>query len=212
MIRHPLQIVSLFIVASLVWALAAYGQTVEAAQALTRFTARISLFVFALVFAASALHILLHSDFTRELLRHQRQWGLAFAYSHTIHLFAILLFFRLSGNSPPVLSLIFGGMGYVLLYVLAFTSNNEAVKRLGATNWKRLHKIGVFYLWFIFFLTYLKRLLPDRVDAPRPGGTKTEFVIGFMILVALLALRIAAFVAAKTGKKSKTLSESEVIP
>jgi DMSO/TMAO reductase YedYZ heme-binding membrane subunit len=211
LIRYPLPIVTLFMVVSLVWAIMVYGQSVEAAQAITRFTARISLFVFAWVFTASALHKLLGSDFTAELLRNRRQWGIAFAYSHTIHLFAILLFFRLSGNPPPVLSLIFGGMGYVLLYALAFTSNDGAVKRLGAKNWKRLHKTGVYYLWFIFFLTYLKRLMPDRVEAPRPGGTKMEFVIGFVILLAILVIRITATVVAKTDKKSKTLTESEVI-
>jgi sulfoxide reductase heme-binding subunit YedZ len=210
-IRYPFQIVTLIIVVSLVWAIVAYGQTVDAAQAMTRFTARISLLIFSLVFAASALHKLFRSDFTAELLRNRRQWGVSFAFSHTVHLLAIITFFRLSGNPPPLLSVIFGGLGYVLLYACAFTSNDASVKKLGAKNWKRLHKTTVFYLWFIFFLTYLKRLLPDKIDAPKPGGTKIEFVIGFLLLLAILSIRIAAAVSARAGKKSQALTEPEVI-
>jgi methionine sulfoxide reductase heme-binding subunit len=211
LIRHPFQIVTLVIILSLVWAIVAHGQTVDAAQAMVRFTARISLFVFSLIFAASSLHKFFRNQYTTELLRNRRQWGISLAYSHTIHLLAIIIFFRLSGNPPPVLSLIFGGLGYVLLYAMAATSNDWSVKKLGAKNWQRLHKIGSSYLWFIFFLTYLKRLLPASVDAPKPGGTKAEFVVGFLVLLGLLALRIAVIVSTKAAKKSKTLSQPEVI-
>ena len=92
LIRYPFQIVTLVIVTSLVWAIVAHGQTVEAVQAMVRFTARISLFVFSLIFAASSLHKLFRNEFTIELLKNRRQWGISLAYSHTIHLLAIIIF------------------------------------------------------------------------------------------------------------------------
>lgn len=209
--RYPFQIVTVLIIASLVWAIFAYGQTVEASQAMVRFTARISLFIFVLIFSASSLHKLFRSEFTAALLKNRRQFGLSFAYSHTVHLFTIIFFFKLSGNQAPMLTLIFGGLAYLLMYAMAFTSNDWSVRKLGAKNWKLLHKIGVFYLWFIFFITYLRRVLPSPADAPKPGGTKTEFVIGFIIIFALLGLRIAATISAKANRQSKVAAEREAI-
>jgi methionine sulfoxide reductase heme-binding subunit len=211
LLRYPFQIVTLLLIVSLIWAVLAYGQTVEAVQAMVRFTARISLFIFSLVFVASSLHRIFPGDFTAALLKNRRQFGVSFAYSHTLHLLSIIIFFSLSADQPPLLSLIFGGLGYLLIYVMAFTSNNWSVKKLGAKNWKMLHKIGGFYIWSIFFLTYLGRILPGNVDEPKSGGTKTEFVIAFLVVLAILALRIAAAVSAKASQPAKVAVDGKVI-
>jgi methionine sulfoxide reductase heme-binding subunit len=202
-LRYPFQLVTILLVVALAWAIFQYGQTVEAAQAMVRFTARISLFIFALVFSASSLHRLLRSDFTAALLKNRRLFGVSFAFSHTVHLLAIIIFFRLSGEQAPKLTLIFGGLAYLLMYAMAITSNDWSVRKLGARNWKRLHKLGVFYLWSIFFITYLRRILPNKVEEPRPGGTKSEFIIAFLVVLAILAVRIAAAVSARAGRQVK---------
>jgi DMSO/TMAO reductase YedYZ heme-binding membrane subunit len=207
LLRHPLQIVTVFVVVSFTWAMFSYGQTVEASQAMARFTARISLFIFALTFAASSLHKLFRSDFTTELLKNRRFFGIGFAYSHTVHLLAIALFFKLSGTQPPWLSVIFGGLAYLLMYAMAFTSNDASVKKLGAKNWKILHKIGIHYLWFIFFFSYLKRFLPSPANAPKPGGSKIEFVIAFIVVLTIMLVRITAAVTSKTGKQAAAVTE-----
>jgi methionine sulfoxide reductase heme-binding subunit len=211
LLRHPFQIVTILLLLALIWAVLSYGQTVEAVQAMVRFTARISLFIFSLVFAASSLHRLFRSDFTAALLKNRRQFGVSFAYSHTAHLLTIIVFFKLSGNQPPMLSLIFGGLGYLLIYAMAFTSNNWSVNKLGAKNWKMLHKVGVFYIWSIFFITYLGRILPGKVDEPKPGGTKTEFAIAFLVVLAILSLRLAAAISAKARQPGKVVADREVI-
>jgi methionine sulfoxide reductase heme-binding subunit len=211
LIRNPFQVVTFLIVASLLWAVFAYGQSVEAAQAMTRFTARISLLIFALVFSASALHKLFRSEYTAELLRNRRQFGLSFAYSHTVHLLAIIIFLRLSGDEAPLLTLAFGGFAYLLTYAMAFTSNDWSVRKLGARSWKALHKTGVYYLWFIFFITYLRRLLPAKAGDPIPGGSKAEFIIAFILVLAILSLRIVAAVSARAGKQAKVVTENEAI-
>ena len=211
LLRHPFQIVTFLSLAALIWAIFSYGQSAEAAQAMTRFTARVSLFLFALAFSASALHKLLRSDATAELLRKRRQFGISFAISHTIHLLAIIVFFSLTGEEAPMLTLIFGGLAYLLIYAMAFTSNDWSVKKLGAKNWKLLHKIGVFYVWGIFFITYLRRLLPAKIDEPRPGGSKAEFIIAFVVVVAILLLRIAAAISVRAGRQAKVATEREAI-
>jgi sulfoxide reductase heme-binding subunit YedZ len=208
LLHYPFQIVTFLAIASLAWALFSYGQNVEASQAITRFTARISLFIFVWVFSASALHKLFRNEFTAELLRNRRKFGLSFALSHTIHLIALITFFILSGDPVPMLSVVFGGLAYVLIYAMAFTSNDWSVKKLGAKNWKRLHKFGVFYIWLIFFISYLRRVLPSKADEPKPGGTKAEFIVAFIVVLAILCLRIAAAIAVKAGKQAKVASVS----
>lgn len=211
LLRYPLQIVTFFIVASLLWAIFTYGQSIEAAQAMTRFTARISLLIFALVFSASALHKLFRNQYTAELLRNRRQFGIGFAYSHTVHLLAIIIFVRLSGGEAPMLSLIFGGLAYLFMYAMAFTSNDWSVKKLGARSWKALHKTGIYYIWFIFFITYLRRFLPAKAGDPTPGGSKAEFVIAFIVVSAILLLRIAAVVSSRKGRQTKVAVENEAV-
>ena len=209
--RYAFSIVTTLIIVALVWAFVSYGQTVEAAQAFTRFTARISLTVFVFVFTASALHRFFRSDFTAALLKNRRQLGLAFAYSHTVHLVAIITYLTMIHRTPSPTAFIFGGLAYLLLYLMALTSNDAAVRKLGAKNWKRLHTVGIFWLWFIFFTTYLMRLTPSAAANPRPGGTRTEFIVGLLIIVAIMALRIAAAVAVKTSRKLPSAAENEAL-
>ena len=57
--------------------------------------------------------------------------------------------------------LIGGGFGYVLLYAMALTSTDRAQAAMGVW-WKRLHRFGIHYLWFIFAFSYIGRvLLPE---------------------------------------------------
>src|SRR5262249_39621611 len=209
--RHAFTVVTALVILSLVWAFFSYGQTVEAAQALVRFTARISLTVFVFVFTASALHRFFRSNFTAALLKNRRRLGLSFAYAHTVHLLAIVVFLALIHTKPPTISLIFGGFAYLLMYLMALTSNDASVKKMGVKNWKRLHKVGIFWLWFIFFATYLKRLTPNAASDSRPGGTRTEFIIGLTIILGIMALRIAATIAAKASQKVPSAAENEAL-
>jgi DMSO/TMAO reductase YedYZ heme-binding membrane subunit len=207
--RYAFAIATALIVVSFVWAFLAYGQTVDMAQAFTRFTARVSLTIFVFVFTASALHCFFRSAFTAALLKNRRQLGLTFAYSHTVHLVAIITYLTMIHRTPSATAFIFGGLAYLLMYLMAFTSNDAAVRKLGAKNWKRLHKVGIFWLWFIFFATYLQRLTPSPASDTRPGGTRTEFVIGFIIILAILAIRSAAAVTAKANRRMPAPAENE---
>jgi DMSO/TMAO reductase YedYZ heme-binding membrane subunit len=44
---------------------------------------------------------------------------------------------------PPIFVPVLGGIGYVLIAMMAITSNNWSVRALGR-NWKRLHTFGIY--------------------------------------------------------------------
>ncbi len=124
-----------------------------------RWTARAALPVFLVTYLASSLVRLNPSDLTKALMRRRRQWGLGFALAHSIHLAALLVNI-LVYRPRPLDSLIAGGLAYTIIYVMALTSTNAAQRRLGQW-WKRIHKVGIHYIWFIFTASYTLSAIGD---------------------------------------------------
>ena len=145
-----------------------------------RHTARISFAYFLLSFSASSLHYFFSNTLTK-FIRHQRRYiGLSFALAHTIHLVALTSFFIVREESPGIVTLIGGGLGYVLVYAMALTSNDNAVKKLGLKQWKRIHWFGVNYIAVIFALTYVGKLLNGQLN-----GNDYDYLI-FTLMVAII--------------------------
>ena len=128
---------------------------------------------------------------TKALVRDRRWWGLGFAACHTIHLYALVTYLNLSGESRPLQTLIGGGLGYGLMYAMVLTSSNAAQYALGR-NWKRLHKLGIHWLWFIFAFSYLGRVM-EGVEMPYAG-------IALGVALAALGLRIMAWQTARARR------------
>jgi DMSO/TMAO reductase YedYZ heme-binding membrane subunit len=148
-----------------------------------RWTARIGLPIFLLTYVASALGRLWPGNLTRTIWRDRRWWGLGFAACHTVHLYALIRALEASGEVRSLSSLIPGGLAYVLIFAMALTSNDAAMRALGR-NWKRLHRFGIHYVWLIFTLAYAGRLLESK--------TRPEAIYGVTLCLAALGLRIAA--------------------
>jgi hypothetical protein len=130
----------------------------ESLRRVIRWTARTSLLLFLAAFLASALRRRWPGGFTRWLAQNRRYVGLSFAWSHLLHLLAILALARWAPQAfadVPAVTLVFGGGGFVVVALLAVTSNDAAVAWLGHARWSRLHRAGLYYLWFIFAFTYL---------------------------------------------------------
>jgi DMSO/TMAO reductase YedYZ heme-binding membrane subunit len=163
--RHPWLIVIAGGAAALLAVAAGFAMgdgAVEQWRLAARWTARVGFPIFLTAYLASSLYRLWPSDRTRALLRQRRWWGLGFAASHTVHLVALVTYLQISGDSRPASVLIGGGLGYVLLYAMAATSNQASMRTLGR-NWKRLHTLGIHYLWFIYAFSYAGRLFdPER--------------------------------------------------
>lgn len=146
-----------------------------------RATARTSVLLFAVVFAASSLVQSIPNRITRWLLAKRRYLGVSVAISHSLHLAAIvavaLQFGTINFDWGTV---VLGGSAFILLWSMALTSSDAAVAWMGRARWKWLHWIGMYYVWIAFFRAYLGR-------APTSGG----YTLLTALLVAVLAIRLA---------------------
>lgn len=163
--------------------LLAGSDAAERAGLAARWTARAGLPLFLVAFLASTLVRRWPGPATRALLRRRRQWGLGFALAHTIHLVALGINVVFYAPGRTWQSLMGGGLAYAMLYAMALTSTDGWQRRLGKW-WRRLHSVGIYYLWFIFTASYTGRALGDD-----PGKRVVGLFFGG-ILIAALALRL----------------------
>ena len=149
-----------------------------------RSTGRTSLFLFSLAFTASSVYYFWKSPFSKWVLKNRRYIGVSFAVSHFIHLGLIVLislvfsepFLEDQANSQWII----GGIGYVFIALMALTSSDKAQHWMGIKNWKKLHLIGGYFVWFVFFMTYIKH---TKIDP--------DFYTPFLVFtIVLLLLRL----------------------
>jgi len=203
MLRYPFHFVTLAAVLMVCWVWLSYDQNVEAARTMTRLTARMSTVIFLFVFSSSSLHRISPGDWSTSLLKSRRRLGLTLAYSHTIHLICIVAYFWLAGAKPALSTVVVGGGAYLAMYAMALTSNDRSVERLGAKNWKRLHRFGIYYLWLVFFVTYLTRFLATRAsdDSSKTGRMAID-VAGMVLLLVVMSLRTPIFARRRMVSKA----------
>lgn len=158
---------------------------VDGIRAVIRLTARTSFVLFLAAFTASALAQIFPSPATLWLRRNRRYLGVAFAFSHLVHLIFIILFARLDpanfwvGRTP--VGLIPASTTYVFIFAMAATSFDRTAKAIGSTAWKWLHWLGAYSIWISFTVAFGGR------------AAKSGFYIPFAaLLVAALLLRIFA--------------------
>ena len=120
-------------------------------------------------------------------MRNRPYLGFSLGVSHAAHaVFLVLLFthyesFHLAGA-------VGGLLGYAFLAAMLATSNSWGRRSLGVRNWKRLHTVGIHYLWIAFTYTMLMSLIAA------PSFPKGVFAgLGF----GALGLRIAGSLAAR---------------
>ncbi len=157
----------------------------EALRMIIRATARTSLVLFLLAFAASGLARLRPGGFSAWLLRNRRQVGVGFAVSHLLHLAAIVALAR----RDPILfdalttpaSYIFGGLGYAFILAMLATSFDTTARAIGPRAFARLHGTGIWFLWLMFLINFGKRI-----------PAHPSYVLAIVLACAALAVRIAA--------------------
>ena len=165
-----------------------------------RHTARISFAYFLLSFSASSLHYFFSNTLTK-FIRHKRRYiGLSFALAHTIHLVALTSFFIVMEENPGIVTLIGGGLGYVLVYAMALTSNDNAVKKLGLKRWKQIHWFGANYIAVIFAFTYVGKLLNGQLNGSDYDYLTFSLIVGTIFIVFIL--RIGYFLKSKNSTVS----------
>jgi DMSO/TMAO reductase YedYZ heme-binding membrane subunit len=94
-------------------------------------------------------------------------------------LVALILFLNNLEGYTVDASVAVAGFGYVVTGLLAATSNDYSVRRLGHPKWKQLHTVGVSILMLYFFVTFSGRLL-------------TNFAPIYAVYVALIVTTVVA--------------------
>jgi methionine sulfoxide reductase heme-binding subunit len=187
---HPYRFAALSLVACAVAALVGYGSGIDGLQAVTRYTGRAGLFWFAVVFVMAGSHRFSGDDDTGRALTITR----GFALHHTVHLGLLLTYLRASGHDIQLSRAAGGMLGYVLLYATVATSTAAAADRIGISRWRAFHQAGLWYLWIVFVLTYLPRILGKL---PGAGGGPIEFLACMTLLMLIAATRLGALAKAK---------------
>jgi sulfoxide reductase heme-binding subunit YedZ len=163
-----------------------WGAGEDGLRAGIRATAGSSFALLMVVFVASPLNALFTSSATKWLLANRRYLGVSFAVSQLAH---AILIGALASTHPSsfwrrlaMTTLVGGGLGYVLTALMTVTSFDRPAAWLGRRRWRLLHTAGVYYLWAIFFFSYV-----GRAASPRYAAL-------VVVLAASLALRVAAAV------------------
>jgi hypothetical protein len=121
------------------------------------------------------------------LKRHGREFGLAFASAHLIHI-ALVGWLTQIGAPPPLGTFVFFGIAVLWLYLLALFSIARLQRMLGAKVWRLLRLIGLNYIAYAFATDFLRVSPVDSL----------KNLIGYLPFVVLSvlgpALCLAAFV------------------
>jgi methionine sulfoxide reductase heme-binding subunit len=145
---------------------------------------RCALPLFLLAFAASSLTTLWPNRTTRWLLSNRRYIGLAFAFGMAWHFGFVAYSIFLFGNGLNARATALDLTGLTFLLLMTLTSFRWSARRVGAANWRRLHKTGIYIIWFVATYIYL--------GSVRHGGDRLHDTILGLLLAAWL-LRIAAW-------------------
>ena len=175
-----------------VWAI--HGDGELAVRAYTTWTARIAFVLFILAFAASSLQALRPNKVTNRLVMQRRYVGLNFALAHFVHLGALIMVILITGVEPNLITIIFGGAAYVFILLMALTSNDWSLQKLGR-GWVRLHTLGGYYIWGIFAYTFAGNIFQSSVSA-------------MLLLIALAAMGLK--IQAKT--RPRIIAEDDLTP
>ncbi|HEY8538888.1 MAG TPA: hypothetical protein VIL28_08470 [Steroidobacteraceae bacterium] len=141
----------------------------DAVHIVMRVTARMAVVLFLLAFSASSVAQLWPSAWTRWQRRNRRYLGVSFAVAHFTHFLAILSLRVIAPDhfaTIPAVTWIFGGIAYVFVAAMTATSFDATAKAIGPKAWRVLHTTGSYYIWLIFAVSYLTRVVEMPEFAP----------------------------------------------
>lgn len=152
---------------------------------------RFALPLFLIAFTASSLATLWPSKITGWLLRNRRYIGLGFAFAMAWHFSFVgysIISFGLSESGLKPRGFLADLIAAGFLFLMTLTSFRGPARRVGPANWRRLHKTGVYVIWFVATYIYLNSL--------RYGGDVIR-VGAFSLLIGAWLLRVAAWVKSR---------------
>lgn len=120
-----------------------------------RYTARFDYLLFWCAYTGSSLAVLFGDRF-RPLARRGREFGLAFASAHTLHVLLVVWLYRISPE-PPISNplAVFFGVGLFWMYTLALFSISDVRNLIGARVWSGVRLVGLEYIQFAFLWDFV---------------------------------------------------------
>ncbi len=169
-----------------------YGASLETLQAVTRFSGRVSLAIFSLIFLFHN-----HRHINVKSILSEKYYSI-FAIAHGIHLLQLLSFVYLSGNELIPIRLAGGFLAYLLIFIMPYAQLQFEANRISLKKYSTLTLIYLYYVWFIFFMSYLPRV---RGTLPNAGGSYSEFVVLLAWVSLMLGIKLQGLLMSKISLK-----------
>jgi hypothetical protein len=160
------------------------GTTVTGWQTVTRFSGRLSLFLFSIIFLLQhkpeSLHFWLSDRFY-----------LLFAMVHGIHLVELVTYVQLSGAKLIPIRVAGGALAYFLIFIMPLLWHYRLRGRISVEKFFVIQTVFMYYTWLIFFLTYLPRV---QGRLPQAGGNYIEHVALLGWVSTMLGIKLAGLI------------------
>lgn len=124
-----------------------------------RLTARWSFLLFWMAYAGGAMAVLFGPALA-SLARRGREFGLAFAAAHLVHIGLVVWLYQISTRPPLSRSLfVFFAIGIVWVYLLAVLSFGGLSKALGPRRWRLVRFLGLNYILLAFAYDFVRSVV-----------------------------------------------------
>ncbi len=164
--------------------LATFGVDEKGTNAALRVTARWSFLLFWLAYSGGPMAMLV-GPALQPIARRVREFGLAFASAHLIHV-GLVAWLCWIGHVPDLSTFVFFGTALFWTYLLAVCSISRVRETLGRTGWWLVRTVGMNYILYAFAVDFF---------APRFEGS-VKYIVAYLPFVILVGagplLRIVA--------------------
>jgi hypothetical protein len=190
----PKKIIILFVAiefAIIVLVLLSEGYSVSAVQTITRFSGRFSLMLFSAIF-------LLYNQPTIITLWLSDKFYLLFAIVHGIHLIELLVYVNIAEVQLIPYRVAGGFFAYAYIFAMPIFQHYRRLAKITSKTYLTIETVFVYYVWLIFFLTYLPRV---QGKLPQAGGNFAEHVALLGWVSMLLGVKVAGQIQFASKRK-----------
>lgn len=171
-----------------------YGVTLEALQAVTRFSGRASLAIFSLIFLFQRHPYINIKSVLSE------KYFLIFAIAHGIHLVELLAYVYMSGIILIPYRVAGGFIAYSFIFVMPWLEQLHQQTKLTIRQFSIFTLIYLYYVWLIFFMTYLSRV---QSSFPNAGGSYAEHITLLGWVSVMLGIKLTDLLPKKSLRTPK---------
>jgi hypothetical protein len=180
--------------------LAVFGSGVRGTHIALQATARLSFLLFWPAYAGAALAALFGPTF-QPLKRHTREFGLAFASAHIVHL-ALVGWLSFIGDPPGLGSFVFFGIAAFWTYLLMLFSVPRLQQLVGHRVWWLLRTVGLNYIAYAFAKDFMG--VPPHTDLRYLVPYLPFMVLSVVGPVLYFAALAQGFGRSRTGASRRT--------